>query len=242
MQPHSSISPSAHPSRIAFFGGSFDPPHLGHLAVARAARDALALDAVLFAPVGAQPLKPGGASAGFADRLAMTRLSIAGERGFAVSLVDAPTTEQAGAPNYTAESLETLRRELPGPTELYCLMGADSFFGLPRWHRGAELPFLGHLIVASRPGQPRERLQAALPAGLTMELVQSELKNGIELARFLLRDVQGRSAPLFLLPGLDVEISATAVREEVRHAGYPAAGHLLPPAVADYIRTHGLYR
>src|SRR6185437_12483792 len=77
-------------ARVAFFGGSFDPPHLGHLAVARAARDALRLDAVLFAPVGSQPLKPQGSTAGFDDRLAMTRLAVAGERGFNVSLVDAP--------------------------------------------------------------------------------------------------------------------------------------------------------
>src|SRR5215469_14916173 len=77
-------------ARIAFFGGSFDPPHLGHLAIARAARDALQLDRVLFAPVGAQPLKPKGSTASFEDRLAMTELAIAGERGFEVSLADAP--------------------------------------------------------------------------------------------------------------------------------------------------------
>src|SRR4051794_33636357 len=64
--------------RVAFFGGSFDPPHLGHLAVARAARAALQLDRVLFAPVGAQPLKPQGSTAPFPDRVAMTELAIGG--------------------------------------------------------------------------------------------------------------------------------------------------------------------
>ena len=66
--------------RVAFFGGSFDPPHLGHLAVAWAAQAALGLDTVLFAPVGAQPLKPLGSSASYEDRLALTRLAIAGDR------------------------------------------------------------------------------------------------------------------------------------------------------------------
>ena len=113
-------------ARIAFFGGSFDPPHLGHLAVARAARAALGLDAVLFAPVGAQPLKPGGSTASYADRLAMTRLAIAGERGFSVSLADAP--KLSGAPNFTLETLLGLRAELPPDGSLFCLMGADSFF------------------------------------------------------------------------------------------------------------------
>src|ERR1700761_1830491 len=97
--------------RTAFFGGSFDPPHLGHLAVARAARAALQLDCVLFAPVGAQPLKPHGSTAPFPDRLPMTSLAIAGEPGFEISLADAPTSDQR--PNYTLETLGTIRAGLP---------------------------------------------------------------------------------------------------------------------------------
>ena len=94
------ISPE---QRIAFFGGSFDPPHLGHLAVAHAALAALPLDTVLFAPVGAQPLKPAGSTASFDDRVEMTRLAIEGERAFRISLADAPRPN--GKPNYTLETL-----------------------------------------------------------------------------------------------------------------------------------------
>jgi nicotinate-nucleotide adenylyltransferase len=258
MQRHASHRVPEAGRRVGFFGGSFDPPHLGHLAVARAARDALALDTVLFAPVGAQPLKPEGASAGFGDRLAMTRLAVTGERGFAISLVDAPKAapqappqtssgaEQAGAPsctpNFTVDSLLELTRELPAETTLFCLLGADSFFGLRRWHRAAELPFLAPLIVASRPGQPMERLQEALPGGLSLEMEQRERKSGIEVASFSLRDEKGRCAPFFLLPGLDVEISATAIRAAVRDGARPELERLLPEAVAGYIREHGLYR
>src|SRR5271169_3709990 len=131
--------------RVAFFGGSFDPPHLGHLAVARAARAAFALDAVLFAPVGMQPLKPEGPAASFEDRVAMTRLAIAGEPGFRVSLADAPKSPDSPksgvdrnpapsyTPNYTIDTLEQLRTSLPPDGALFCLMGADSFFGLRRW-------------------------------------------------------------------------------------------------------------
>src|ERR1700722_18781834 len=103
--------PAAQGPRIAFFGGSFDPPHCGHLAVARAAQSALALDTVLFAPVGAQPLKPQGSTASFEDRVAMTRLAIAGEAGFAVSPIEAP--KPSAFPNYTLETLLRLRAELP---------------------------------------------------------------------------------------------------------------------------------
>src|SRR5258708_25210276 len=138
-QPPACLSHSTG-GRVAFFGGSFDPPHLGHLAVARAARDALQLDRVLFAPVGAQPLKPQGSTAPFNDRLAMTQLAIAGERGFAVSLVDAPNPDSK--PNYTVETLRTLCTGLPSGGSLYCLMGADSFVSLRRWHGAAEIPFV----------------------------------------------------------------------------------------------------
>jgi nicotinate-nucleotide adenylyltransferase len=151
--------------RVAFFGGSFDPPHLGHLAIARAAQSALALDTVLFAPVGAQPLKPLGSTADFAHRLAMTHLAIADTPGFALSLADAPS----GAPNYTLETLLKLRAELSPESVLFCLMGADSFAALRRWHRATEIPFAAALIVASRPGESLHDLKAALPAGLTME-------------------------------------------------------------------------
>src|SRR5271157_2229498 len=154
-------------SRIAFFGGTFDPPHLGHLGVARAARAALGLDTVLFAPVGTQPLKPQGTVAGFEDRLAMTRLAIAADPAFALSLADAPNP--SGAPNYTLETLVALHAQLPPGNTLFCLMGADSFAGFSRWHRAVEIPFVAPLIVASRPGQPLDNLDSALPAGLSLE-------------------------------------------------------------------------
>lgn len=235
-------------SRIAFFGGSFDPPHLGHLAVARAAREALGLDAVLFAPVGAQPLKPQGSTAAFDERLAMTRLAIANEPGFAMSLVDTPTS--SGTPNYTLETLLGIRAELPEGSALFCLMGADSFRSLRSWHRVAEIPFAAQLIVASRPGQSLDDLSAALPAGLKIEPAPDLTLDGdrpastlqapdVELLRFRVRNAAGESMPFYLLSGLYVEVSATEIRERLR-AGF--GPDLLPAAVADYIRAHDLYR
>jgi nicotinate-nucleotide adenylyltransferase len=252
------MEPATKPSdrRIAFFGGSFDPPHLGHLAVARAARVALALDRVLFAPVGAQPLKPQGSTASFQDRLAMTELAIADEAGFAVSLADAP--KPAGKPNFTVDTLEALRTGLLPGGALFCLMGADSFFGLRRWHRAAEIPFVAPLIVASRPGQRPEEwmagLRAALPAGLTLESSRRPERDGAEaeLRTYLLHSPAGKSADFYLLPGLHAEISASDIRARIRdqirghesalEAGPAMSGKLLPEAVLDYIRAHGLYQ
>jgi len=248
-----------HAMRIAFFGGSFDPPHLGHLAIARAARDAFHLNTVLFAPVGAQPLKPEGSAATFEDRLAMTRLAIEGEPGFAVSLADAPKDAgKISEPNYTLETLDGLRAEFKPETALYCLMGADSFFGLRHWHRAAEIPFAASLIVASRPGQLLDGLREALPKGLSLEPLPAGDRRsaGTEVRAFHVVNPAGERAPFYLLPDLDVEISATEIREAIRKATFrnvPGASKIapadsatiqtmLPAAVAEYIRKHGLYR
>jgi nicotinate-nucleotide adenylyltransferase len=246
--------------RTAFFGGSFDPPHQGHLAVARAARAALELDTVLFAPVGAQPLKPQGSMASFEDRVEMTRLAVEAIPGFEVSLVDAP--KPSGAPNYTLETLLQLRAELPVGGELFCLMGADSFFSLKNWHRSAEIPFVAPLIVASRPGQPLDDLRAALPAGLALEAADprftppSTAAGAVEVHAFMLRNTPGETAPFFVLPGLHIEISASQIRDLIRGGldggeGEPAEQEddfrffrpqLVPAAVLNYIRARGLYR
>lgn len=235
------IRPAARGRRFAFFGGSFDPPHRGHLAVARAARAALDLDEILFAPVGTQPLKPQGSTASFSDRMAMTRLAIAGEPEFALSLADAPI---AGAtPNYTIDSLARLRSQLPVDGKLFCLMGADSFLSLRLWHRGAEIPFAAPLIVASRPGQVLGDLAAVLPAGLSMDAESAPVAEG-EVRKYTLRNASGVTTPFYLLPGLHVEISASQIRRQVRAAlGRLPDGHdLLADAVCEYIAAHRLYR
>lgn len=242
--------------RVAFFGGSFDPPHEGHLAVARAAREALALDTVLFAPVGAQPLKPSGSTASFEDRLAMTSLAIAGDPGFALSRIDEPNPD--GTPNYTVDALRALRAQLTFDTPPFCLMGTDSFLGLKNWHRSREIPFLAPLIVASRPGQPMDYLESALPAGLILEpqstaTAASRIAPDSEIVvwELCIRNPDGRTTPFYLLPGLQIDISASQIREEVRkvEGGDHPAGRssqagkrLLPNAVFQYIREHGLYR
>jgi nicotinate-nucleotide adenylyltransferase len=236
--------------RVAFFGGTFDPPHLGHLGVARAARAALGLDFVLFAPVGAQPLKPQGTAASFEDRLAMTRLAIASDPAFALSLADAP--KPSGEPNYTFETLLAVRAQLPPPSALFCLMGADSFASFRRWHRAAEIPFIASLIVASRPSESQwslDNLDSALPAGLAMEPAPESdtVESEIPLRRFILRNPAGLQAPFYLLPGLHIEISASQIRDQIRSqahspAAAPGPGRaFLPAPVLDYIRAHNLY-
>jgi len=234
--------PAGGARRIAFFGGSFDPPHMGHLGIARAAQAILQLDTVLFTPVGSQPLKPMGSSASFEDRVAMTELAIRDLPNFAISFADAP--DPAGVPNYTIDTLNRLQAQFPS-AQLFTLVGADSFLSLGRWYRGSEIPFAAPLIVASRPGQRLEHLAAELPDGLTIEPdpLSAENRPGT-LEVFTIRNSSGAEAPLYLLPGLEIEISASEIRNDVNSAfDSLSAGHgLLPDAVCDYISTHHLYR
>lgn len=236
-----------HPSasearRIAFFGGSFDPPHMGHLGIARAAQALLQLDTVLFTPVGSQPLKPLGSTASFEDRIAMTELAISGLPNFAVSFADAP--DPSGEPNYSIDTLHRLQAQFPS-AQLFTLMGADSFLSLGRWYRGSEIPFLAPLIVASRPGQELQHLSAALPDGLSVSAdTESPGNRPGTLEIYTVRNSSGLESPFYLLPGLEIEISASEIRQNITAALQPSGpgSSLIPDAVCQYISAHHLYR
>ena len=206
------------------YGGTFDPIHLGHLLIARAARDRLHCDVHLM-PAGDPPHRaPPGACA--EDRARMVALAIADEPGM---VLDRHELEQRG-PSYTVGTLEALRDRL-GPTRpLAWLIGADSLLGLTRWHRWRDLLALAHLVVAERPGSG---LDEALPAALA-EALQGRWCDAPDT---LSQAPGGRVLRLHqpLHPA-----SATAVR--ARLADGAPVGDLLTPAVAAFIRNNGLYR
>ncbi|WP_164981409.1 nicotinate (nicotinamide) nucleotide adenylyltransferase [Silvibacterium dinghuense] len=216
--------------RIGFFGGSFDPPHLGHIALARLAADRLGLERVLLAPVGRQPLKHGDV-APFADRVAMLRLAVETDPRLEVSLVDAPMPE--GQPNYTVDTLRRLRLELPPASRLYCIIGADSFLTLNKWHDASGLFAESDLVVGARPGFALDEAAWALPSGVTVE---SKVEDRPECRGYRLRHPQG-SAMLYFLPDLAEEVSATEIRLELQ----ARADERVDPAVTAYIREHELY-
>jgi nicotinate-nucleotide adenylyltransferase len=198
--------------RVALFGGSFDPPHHGHIAIATAAADVFDLDSVVFAPVGRQPLKPEGVPASFADRLAMVELACRADPRFAVSDLDAPRGD--GSPNYTVQTLATLREAMPD-ARLFNLVGADSFLDLRRWHQPERLLDLAEWIVVSRPGFPLANLSAL---GLT------PLQRG----------------RVHLLQTVHEDVAATDLRERLETGDQCV--DVLDPAVSAYIQAHHLYR
>lgn len=197
--------------RIGYFGGTFDPPHRGHLLLARLAADTFALDRVLFAPTGRQPLKDGAPQADFADRMAMVRLLCANQDRFQAVDLDAPHAD--GTPNYTVDALEELRRREPG-AELFALAGADSFLTLPRWRSPQRLLELAEWIVVSRPEFDVREIDAL---GLTPD----------------------QRARVHVLTTLDDDTSATEIRARLRFGVTPA--DRLAPEVLLYIARMHLY-
>lgn len=148
--------------KIALFGGSFDPPHLGHLAFARLALGALAPDRLLWLPAGRQWQKPDQVMAAGVHRVAMVSGLIAGEPRFAV---DDRELRRRG-PSFTADTLREFKNEAPG-AELMFLIGQDQYARLPTWYRAETVAQLATLVVVPRageavvtpPGMPPHRLQ-----------------------------------------------------------------------------------
>jgi len=201
--------------RVALFGGSFDPPHRGHVAIAKAAADRFALDQVLFAPVGRQPLKSHPYGASFHERLAMTTLACITDPRFTPSTLDAP--RPGGRPNYTVRTLRRLRESMPDAA-IFNLVGADSFFSLAQWRNPQKLLELAEWIVVSRPGYSGLGLLADPPS---LELTPAQ------------------RARIHLLDNVHEDVAATGLRERLR-AGDPCRD-LLPAPVSAYIQHHHLY-
>lgn len=144
--------------RIGVFGGTFDPVHVGHLAIALAALETLPLDRVVFVPARRSPLKSREPVAGPEQRLEMLRLATRGEPRFEVSRIE---LDREG-PSYTADTLEALS----GEGRLFLILGADAGAELDRWKDPERVRALATLVVARRPGAA----VAAPPGAMTLEV------------------------------------------------------------------------
>ncbi len=209
-------------SPVLLYGGTFDPVHAGHLAVARAARAALDAD-VAFLPAADPPHRPApGASA--LQRARMLELAILGEPGFRV---DRRELERSG-PSYTVDTLREIRAETGPAAPLAWLVGADAFRGLPTWRDWTALLDLAHFVVAVRPGHGLDALPPPLAAACAGRWVDEPAALATRPAGALYR----LAMPLH-------PASATELRQRLR-AGQGDDGWLAP-AVRDYIAVRRLY-
>ena len=212
LDPAPEHSGSAFPLKIGILGGTFDPPHLGHLWLATLAADALGLDRVLLMPAARPPHKSGRQITNAADRVLMARLAISGDPLLEISLVE---MERSG-PSYTVESIEALRERHGSGTRLVLLMASDTLAQIDTWRQPDRLLELAEWAIGPRPGTP-------MP------------EPGVLRGRF------GPAADrIHLLEGPALEVSGTEIRRRV--AAGRAIRYLVPRAVEELIRERGLYR
>lgn len=200
---------------ILLFGGSFDPIHNGHLAIARFAAAHLKVRRVVLIPSGRPPHKQGSPAASADDRLAMCRLAVEGDALFEVSDWEL----HRSGPSYTLLTVQEFRQRLGPATRIYWLIGADMLRDLGTWHRIGELADLCTFVSVGRPGVPRPDPARVLP-GLSAR--------------------QQAEIAAHMLEGPQVDISATAIRRRV--AAGERIADLVPPPVAAYIAARALYR
>ncbi len=199
-------------ARMAILGGTFDPIHNGHLAVAEEVRSKLGMDEIVIIPAGRPRLKQDHYVTPASHRLAMVELAVKDHAVFRVSTVEIDSP----GPTCTVDTLETIRRQQNSSVDIYFLLGSDALRDLPRWKKPRRLLELCYLVVFSRPGSPLpplEGLETFVP-GISTRAIQIEVPQ--------------------------VDISATDIRLRVARRE-PITG-MVPAAVERYIHEHGLYR
>ncbi len=220
---------------VGLFGGTFDPIHRGHLAVARAAQERFQLGKILFVPAATPPHKQDQTITSYPHRYAMVCLAVQGEKSFVPSAIESPE-ERGDAPSYSIETVRRLTKQLKKSDRLFFLIGMDAFKDIANWREPEALLQETEFIVMNRPGWSLGDVGASLPksmrpAPLVTKAVQNQPAVG---------DIVLNGATLHLLTDVSEKISAT----QIRHAAQSGRklNSLVGPAVAEYIRKTGLYQ
>ena len=235
---------------IGLFGGTFDPIHHGHMALARAAKERFDLGRIYFVPASVPPHKQRQPVAPYFHRYAMVVLAAAGEKAFVPSLLEAPaapvaisapgakgrTTEHAmpGA-NYSIDTVRRLKLSLKKIDRLFFLIGIDAFAEIAQWHQPEALFRECEFVVASRPGYSLADVANALPEkirpahAVSQPFAKQPAKGDLVLA----------GATVHLLENVHQSVSATAIREAV--VAKKPLRKFVDAAVEEYIKKEGLY-
>ncbi len=218
---------SGHRRSVALFGGTFDPIHSGHIAVAEAAQKRFHLDTVHFVPSSRPPHKTKPALTPFLHRYAMVALGCAEHADFHPSTAEAP---DGAAPHvfYTIDTVRRYRREHPDD-HLYFIVGADQFLEIPTWKNYEALLDSCDFIIASRPGFRVDALRLVVPPE-KLGRTRSNDANTIVL----------RKSSVYILTTVSSHISSTEIRQ--RLASRKSIHGLVPARVEEYIQGQGLYK
>jgi nicotinate-nucleotide adenylyltransferase len=231
---------------IGLFGGTFDPIHRGHLALARAALERHKLNRIYLVPSGIPPHKQQQPLSAFVHRYAMVALATKDDRHLLPSLLEAPEEDvpsgkspgkkDRAKPNYTIDTVRHLKQSFKSVDKLFVLAGIDAFADIAKWHQAEALFREAEFIVASRPGYSLADVANALPESLrpkpeVTRPFQKQAASG---------DLVLKGATIHLLDEVHQPVSATAIREAA--AGGKPLGRFVDPSVADYIKKIGLYK
>jgi nicotinate-nucleotide adenylyltransferase len=202
------------PGSIGVLGGTFDPVHVGHLALAEEAREALGLERVLFVPAGIPPHKRGIETTSPEHRLAMVELALAANDAFEASAIE---LDRSG-PSWTVDTADALaerERAAGRQPDLTFLLSAESFRELPTWREPLRLLDLARIAVAPRPGVP------------------------IPGRSWVSEHFPGREHRVVILDGPHLQVAASEIRSRI--AAGRSVRYLVPDAVVGYIADHDLY-
>ncbi|MDT7781111.1 MAG: nicotinate-nucleotide adenylyltransferase [Acidobacteriota bacterium] len=219
--------------RIALYGGTFDPVHVGHTTVARSLLLLFTLDEVLFIPAFIAPHKRERRVSPALDRYVMLALATQGEQRFRVSTVEMAAPERP----YTVNTLASFGETTGDSARLFFIMGADSWEEITTWREWERVLTLTDQLVVTRPGYElstahvthaiRERIVDV--RGATREQVEKELN-------------RGEGTRIYLTDAANIDAAATDVRAVVGRGAFGELGAHVAPSVAEYIRKYGLYR
>ena len=220
--------PVTRPYRVGLFGGTFDPPHCGHVAVAADVADALRLDRVIWMPAGEPPHKHPHQPSDARVRLEMAQAAAAADSRFVVESLE---IERPG-PSWTVDTVRALRERFPD-AELFVIVGVDQYRELDTWRDPAEILELAHLAVMDRGGASAETVHPRVTAGLDTAALAS-----------LGDDRDGPLPPVVFVPVRRVDVSSSELRAALRSASgtfVRTVTRRLAPAVLAIVEREGLY-
>jgi nicotinate-nucleotide adenylyltransferase len=242
---------------IGLLGGTFDPIHRGHIALARAAMEKCKLSRIYFVTANVPPHKQLQPLSPFLNRYAMVALATAPEKAFIPSLLEAPEETSSGEsaaalskskdrakddkdrtlkPNYSIDTVRRLKRSLKAGDRLFLLIGIDAFADIAKWHQAEDLFRECAFVVASRPGYSLADVANALPERLRPKPAVTRPFH----KQAATGDLVLTGATLHLLEKVHQPVSATAIRDAA--AAGKSLGRLVDASVADYIKKVGLYK
>jgi nicotinate-nucleotide adenylyltransferase len=242
---------------IGLLGGTFDPIHRGHIALARAAMEKCQLSRIYFVTANVPPHKQLQPLSPFLHRYAMVALATAPEKAFLPSLFEAPEESSGGEsaaalskskdkakddkdrtlkPNYTIDTVRRLKRSLKAGDRLFLLIGIDAFADIAKWHQAEDLFRECAFVVASRPGYSLADVANALPERLRPKPAVTRPFH----KQAATGDLVLTGATVHLLEKVHQPVSATAIRDAA--AAGKSLGRLVDASVADYIKKVGLYK